>query len=74
MTKKTIFRWVQVFIVLLFVGCDFWKGYHQERSIPLGLLSALGALLSLLLGRLFNNSVSEEIDSLNKPDKDFGLL
>jgi hypothetical protein len=32
-----------------FVAWDFWDGYHSNRSVPTGLLSAMGGSLWALL-------------------------
>jgi hypothetical protein len=45
MTKKTkIIVGVAVFLVIAI--CDFWHGYHQSRSIPVGVFSLIGGILS----------------------------
>jgi hypothetical protein len=31
--------------ILIFAVIDFWHGYHQSRSIPLGVITAVGGFL-----------------------------
>lgn len=45
MTKKTK-TIVGVSIFVVFAIYDFWHGYHQNRSIPLGVISVIGGILS----------------------------
>ncbi|HWX53843.1 MAG TPA: hypothetical protein VN176_04550 [Verrucomicrobiae bacterium] len=40
---------VGVTVFLIFVTLDFWRGYHQSRSIPLGVITAIGGILDGLL-------------------------
>jgi hypothetical protein len=64
MTKQTrVVIGISIFAV--FAIDDFWRGYHQSRSIPLGVITAIGGIVGGLLVLLLMWPGSPD----NRPDK-----